>query len=439
MLFVVGQLGRRNPEHLARDMRDQQVSQVAKTETLPLLPSEGLSTVPSRCDDTVPTNPDLVDPGTPLESLSLDWTERQLPERIRTKHVHRLHPYLGKYIPQLVEVFLRKYFSSGMTVLDPFSGSGTTMIQANELGVNGIGCDISLFNILIGSVKTRKYDLQLLTREVEYVVRELKCIFGPKHTLTPTHSRFSIIKDNDSEYLRTWYAPRALSELLTYRAITSDLEYRDFFRLVLSRAARSARLTTHFDLDFPKRPVTVPYECYKHGRMCSPTTTALKFLLRYSRDSLARVAEFAQLSTDATIKLVHGDSRTVQFPQVDGVITSPPYVGLIDYHEQHRYAYEILNLSDNQDYEIGPAKRGQSIAAKGAYVNDISSVLGNVASCIRQGGKLIIVAGDKFNLYPKILDIPGIVHDVTLKRHVNRRTGRRSTEFFESIFVCTKV
>ena len=44
----------------------------------------------------------------------------------RTKHVHRLHPYLGKFIPQLVEVFLRRYFKRGDSILDPFMGSGTT-------------------------------------------------------------------------------------------------------------------------------------------------------------------------------------------------------------------------------------------------------------------------------------------------------------------------
>jgi len=40
---------------------------------------------------------------TPLESLNLNWREADLPERERTKHVHRLHPYLGKFIPQIVE------------------------------------------------------------------------------------------------------------------------------------------------------------------------------------------------------------------------------------------------------------------------------------------------------------------------------------------------
>ena len=48
-----------------------------------------------------PTEPHKVLPNTPLEQLNLNWSEKELPERKRTKHVHRLHPYLGKFIPQL--------------------------------------------------------------------------------------------------------------------------------------------------------------------------------------------------------------------------------------------------------------------------------------------------------------------------------------------------
>jgi DNA modification methylase len=42
---------------------------------------------------------------------------------------YRLHPYLGKFIPQLVEWFLRRYFREGDWILDPFMGSGTTLVR----------------------------------------------------------------------------------------------------------------------------------------------------------------------------------------------------------------------------------------------------------------------------------------------------------------------
>src|SRR5947207_1580348 len=105
-----------------------------------------------------------VNPSTALATLNLNWREQDLPEHIRTKHVHRLHPYLGKFIPQLAEIFLRKYHPK--VVCDPFGGSGTTLVEANALGINSVACDISAFNCLLMKVKTDQYDLAVLEREV---------------------------------------------------------------------------------------------------------------------------------------------------------------------------------------------------------------------------------------------------------------------------------
>ena len=54
-------------------------------------------------------------------SIDLSWSERDLPERERTKHVHRLHPYLGKFVPQLVEALLERHLPRARNVLDPFA------------------------------------------------------------------------------------------------------------------------------------------------------------------------------------------------------------------------------------------------------------------------------------------------------------------------------
>src|SRR3989337_420824 len=91
--------------------------------------------------------------------LELSWSEDELPQVERTKHVHALHPYLGKFIPQLVEVFLNRHFSPGDCIYDPFVGSGTTLVEAGAFGCDAVGADISAFNCLLARVKTARYSL----------------------------------------------------------------------------------------------------------------------------------------------------------------------------------------------------------------------------------------------------------------------------------------
>src|SRR5688572_8479427 len=135
--------------------------------------------------------------------LELSWSERELPERERTKHVHRLHPYLGKFIPQLVEALLGRYVPARGRVLDPFAGSGTTLVQSLESGRDAVGVDIAAFNCLLMDVKTRRYDLFALESELRDVVRRVEAFEGDWPAA--------------SGYAAEWYAARAAGELLAFR------------------------------------------------------------------------------------------------------------------------------------------------------------------------------------------------------------------------------
>src|SRR5438105_11950421 len=251
--------------------------------------------------------------------LELSWSESDLPERERTKHVHRLHPYLGKFIPQLVEILLARYLRRGQHVLDPFAGSGTTLVQALESGLDATGIDIAAFNCLLMAVKTRQYNL-----------------FSLEHDLRDALARFERREGRTvraTAYVREWFAPDSATELLRFRSLAGDYDHVDVLRIVLARAARSARLTTHFDLDFPRTPQREPYWCHKHRRECKPVQHAAHFVRRYTLDTLARLKAFARVRTRREVEIVHGDALDADLGGLfDAVLTSPPYPGLIDYH-----------------------------------------------------------------------------------------------------------
>jgi hypothetical protein len=354
----------------------------------------------------------------------LSWSERDLPERERTKHVHRLHPYLGKYVPQLVEALLARHLPRAKTVLDPFAGSGTTLVQSLEDGRDAVGIDVAAFNCLLMEVKTGEYNLFTLERELRDSLRRLTTFEANR----PPRS---------FGYLAKWFAPRAAAELAFFRSFVDEYEHSDVLRIVLARAARSARRTMHFDLDFPREPQVSEYWCHKHKKTCRPVERAEHFLRRYALDTLARVREFSRVrARGREAHVLHGDARNLDLPgPLDGVVTSPPYPGLIDYHEQHRYAYELLGLDDKRDLELGAAEQGVSVQAIRDYVDGVAAAFANVRGALRPRAPVVIVINDRRDLYPEILERAGLAIEARYRRHVNRRTGRRAGEFFEDVIV----
>src|SRR5581483_10106740 len=189
-------------------------------------------------------------------------------------------------------------------------------------GMDATGVELAAFNCLLMRVKTARYDVEALRDEIHDVVERLDAL---KTAARP------------NAYMRRWYSTTAAKQLLAFR----DEAQSDVLRVILSRAARSARRAAHFDLEAPSEPMTEQYWCHKHRRMCRPVESANGFLRRYALDTLARVEEFAELRSDRVARVL------------DGVLTSPPYPGLIDYHEQHRYAYELLGLQERRELELG--------------------------------------------------------------------------------------
>lgn len=431
-----------------------------------------------------------------------------------TKHVHRLHPYKGKYIPQLVEYFLGEniddfkkeiYFNSGDVVLDPFLGSGTTIIQSLEMGIHSVGIDVSEFNCMIASCKAAHYDyeyvqsairkmltaldtfehdnqIQEFERELLSELSKFNNLYFPGYEFKykinqgnfdeKTFSRekekeflpvyekllkkysIKLKQDNNESFLDIWFMDNVRREIdHVFETIKQekDIKTRKILALILSRTIRSCRATTHSDLATLKEPQLTIYYCFKHKKICKPLFSIKTMLNRYGSDTLNRIREFNNLRKPVHYLTIAGDSRKVdifakaekQNPEfakilneqkIAGIFCSPPYVGQIDYHEQHAYAYDLLGYKRNDDLEIGPLYKGQGQEARRSYAQGIADVLNNCKQYFKDDYDVFLVANDKYNLYPEIAEKSGMKIVNQFKRPVLNRTERDRNPYSEIIF-----
>ncbi len=443
-------------------------------------------------------------------ALSFD----NLREKDTTKHIHRLHPYKGKYIPQLVEYFIDThmdsfkkdtYFKEGDIILDPFLGSGTTIIQSLEMGIHSIGIDVSEFNCMISSCKAARYDDEYLQKAILKMLTSIETFehnnkipefekellaelakfngihfpsydfkfklnqgnFDEKKFATEKEKEFLPIyqkllkkysiklkQAKADSFLDVWFMDNIRHETdYVFQAIKKekDVKTRKILALILSRTIRSCRATTHSDLATLKEPQLTTYYCYKHKKICKPLFSIKTMLSRYALDTLSRIREFSTLRKPVHCSTITGDSRTVdifekiekQNPEflkilkkqkISGIFCSPPYVGQIDYHEQHAYAYDLLGFKRKDDMEIGPLYKGRGLEARRSYVQGIADVLNNCKKYLKDDFDIFLVANDKHNLYPEIADKSGMKIVNQFKRPVLNRTERDRNPYSEIIF-----
>ncbi len=447
----------------------------------------------------------------------LNWTLsfEKYKEAETTKHVHRLHPYKGKFIPQLVEYFLdthtddfkqQVYFQPGDIVLDPFCGSGTTLVQANELGIHSIGIDISAFNAFISNKKVESFNMVQLYEVSQNITNELRKFVAKsgivefESNLAESLSEFNnqyfpisfkrrvrsgeidqkkygaemetefldtfqklVIEHNidlhipthTESFLKQWYLPAVKEEIdLVHSKIrkVENTSIQSALMLILSRTIRSCRATTHADLGTLRQPVTKTYYCRKHGKICKPLFSMLGWWERYCKDSIERWIEFSKIKTDTIQHCITGDSRTIDIQnmlrkviptfaelvnkqRIKGIFTSPPYVGLINYHEQHAYAYDLFGFKRLDELEIGPLFRGKGKEARESYIQGVAEVFKNSKRFLTEDYNVFVVANDKFNMYPTIADIAGMQIVNQHQRPVLNRTEKnRESAYSESIF-----
>ncbi|MBS1759150.1 MAG: DNA adenine methylase [Bacteroidetes bacterium] len=298
---------------------------------------------------------------------------------------HSLHPYPAKFPPQLPKKILEDYAFKGQTVLDPFCGSGTTLVEARIFGANAIGVDVNGLSVLLSQVKSTPLTEQQFSIVEDFISKIEKEISKWKSEKRPK------IKIKEIEGQEHWFQQNVSEEitfLLNEISKQKDNDIQNFLKIVLSSIiVRVSNQDSDTRFAAIEKNINNGY--------------TLETFCKRAKEYNSRMAEFSELVHDKTeLHLHNADSRNLNFipdNSVDIVITSPPYANTYDYYLYHKFRKRWLDLDVKfaQYNEIGSRREYSSLKEKKEKWNeDLIKCFAEMQRVLKPNHFAFIVIGD---------------------------------------------
>jgi len=278
---------------------------------------------------------------------------------------HGIHRYPAKFIPQIPRFCLESYSKVGDDVLDPFMGSGTTLLEAFISGRNSYGIDIHPLARLIAKVKTTPIDPGRLMLTAENVLQRVRSDAEDNSGWIPE------IPNRDH-----WFRPDVLRQLATIKKIIWQLrpgDERDFLKICFSSIIR--KVSNSDDDSLIPEVTTFQKKLDEQGK------TSYDAISRFEntvRNKLIDAADLWNLSKEIgekyrsvpEVNIIGKDARDIclEDSSIDLAVTSPPYASAVHYvsvHKLEMYWLDLIRSTAELD--------GRLVGTSRAYVADYGS------------------------------------------------------------------
>jgi len=247
---------------------------------------------------------------------------------------HWIYPYKGKFHPQMIRALMNIIkIQNGETLFDPFVGSGTAVLEAQILGVNAIGLDISPLCVLISKVKTESVE----------VLDEIK-----------RYKYFYLFKKGGKE--------------------PSDERVRNFYKVAEMMAhSDQSRRGKNFESSF--------------------VSDALKMIA--SVEDYSNAIKKHNLKIGKT-KIIEGDARKIDLKDesVDGIITSPPYSIALNYVANDAHSLKALGYDLDKIKEDFIGVRGTGLNKFELYDKDMEKAYSEMYRVLKKDKYCVVVIGN---------------------------------------------
>lgn len=273
------------------------------------------------------------------KQYKLEQNASKSPKRQNTRYAsHGIHEYKGKFNPQIVRALLNILGAQeGDTILDPFCGSGTTLVESAIGGFSSYGFDI---NPLAAQLATLK--VKVLTLDCEKARKHLGA--AVEYLSAASHNYNAEIPRNArNDYLLNWLPKDIfliLESLLSYVNITDEITAL-LFKIAASNLIREYSLQEPMDLRIRRRTSPMPE---------TPFVDAWAEMVKRQLDNIhLSQKHIGSINTNSTAVLSDIRTATADNQVFDIAITSPPYATALPYIDTQRISLVWLGLCPPND------------------------------------------------------------------------------------------
>ncbi len=292
---------------------------------------------------------------------------------------HNFHSFPAKFPPQLPRKFIAALTKPGDTVLDPMTGSGTTVVEAFLLGRRGVGFDIDPLALAISEVKVSLLNPEEVARVGDTILAQATLSVNGRRS--ELEKALDIRWNSDTKkFIDYWFAYETQIELL---ALITEIEkisnpvIRAFFELVFSAIiiTKSGGVSLAFDLAHT-RPHRAKVVFNRTGQLLlgqepvNNDSDRRRFLTKTLRSALDEFNKRYQQNLKSLLKpglgkirpqFKYGNAQNLPLDEatIDLIVTSPPYASnAIDYMRAHKFSlvwmgHSITELGYKRQEYIG--------------------------------------------------------------------------------------